>query len=219
MGSHLRLRWLDKALFVSVPLMIAAGATWAYTHLKWPDFALNADPASAEATLVPGGYPLPPGCPVHSGELVVYWGATSTVAPKQSMAVLTMGRDTMLRVDRDPSGKRAIVSSLRLLDVLGHPIATIENNKMWVASGYRETRPDASTLVIYDSEDYEILRLSYLTENAISITATFRHPGMPPVVASNRGLQIGPLGYDPNVCMADGLLTYSSDSGDIAFHL
>jgi hypothetical protein len=78
-----------------------------------------------------------------------------------------------------------------VFDTHGNLSARIRDNEFNVIPGqhsYRE-RPDRSTLVVYDKQGKEMLRVRYLNPAAAQIRGIFACADMPPVTISDTGIK------------------------------
>jgi hypothetical protein len=85
----------------------------------------------------------------------------------------------MLVIDKDDKHNLK-VSILKIFDGRDDIIARIDDDGFWVQNTLRKKRPDQSTLIVYDHNDTEVLKLQYLNERMISIQGVFRHAKIKP---------------------------------------
>jgi hypothetical protein len=124
--------------------------------------------------------------------LKVILGSNLAWATKMPQVILMMSGDKMIEIDRDPSKNQLVVSTLKIFDDRNNIIARVDaDDGFWVENSTRKKRPDASTLVVYDHSDVEVLRMVFLNPSTLSLTGTFRHAGIPkPVVITKDYLDV-----------------------------
>ena len=131
-------------------------------------------------------------CRVPDGALSILIGSNLSWSTRFPHTVLEMGDEQMLVVDKDDK-RNLKVSVLRIFDDRDDIIARIDNDGFWVQNTLRKKRPDPSTLIVYDHNDIQVLKLQYLNEKAISIQGTFRHAKIRPsylIVTSDAVIQM-----------------------------
>jgi hypothetical protein len=67
-------------------------------------------------------------------------------------------------------------------------ITHIDEKGLWVDPSARKTRPDRSTLIVYDHDDAEVLNVKPLNASTISFTGIFRVKGRPPVAVADESI-------------------------------
>lgn len=145
--------------------------------LQWTNYR----EAMGSASLFPANDPMPRGArttQLRPGDLVVSWGTNISQSTKMPHTVLMMGGDPMIVVDRRPKTGDLFVSQLKLFDDRDDIIAKVDKDGFWVAGSARRKRPDPSTLIVFDHNDEEVLRLRLLNRQALLLTGVFRHAGM-----------------------------------------
>ena len=102
-------------------------------------------------------------CLVPKDALIVLWGSNvSWSTERMPHTIIQMGPDRMLTIDRAKDGKSLVVTTLRIFDDRNNIIARIDEDGFWVENSSRKKRPDASTLVVYDHNDTEVLNVKFL---------------------------------------------------------
>ena len=85
------------------------------------------------------------------------------------------GGEKIIELDRTSRGE-LLLSTLKIFDDRNDIIARVDaDDGFWVANSTRTKRPDKSTLVVFDHNDAEVLRLVFLNKNTLSVTGVFRH--------------------------------------------
>jgi hypothetical protein len=82
---------------------------------------------------------------------------------------------------------------LKVFDDRNDSIAHIDEDGFWVQNSVRKKRPDQSTLVVFDHNDTEVLRIHYLNPRAVSVEGIFRHPKISPTfwkIAEDQAVQM-----------------------------
>jgi len=165
---------------VMTPLTIAA--------LRW----VNGRQRLISRTLFAGALPNPPSAPATpDGALLVLWGSNASWSTGMPHTVIQMGQRKVLAITNTPKGKGLLITALEIFDDRGEVIAHIEDNDFWVKDGSRAKRPDASTLVVFDHNNAEVLRVRLLNRTTLSVLGVFRAPGSPVVVLAEDQTAIG----------------------------
>ena len=152
------------------------------TKVDKPVSTPQLDLGSNEGILVPGNAPMPEmvaKCRVPDGALSILIGSNLSWNTRFPHTVLEMGGEQMLVVDKDDK-RNLRVSVLRIFDDRDDIIARIDDDGFWVQNTLRKKRPDPSTLIVYDHNDLQVLKLQYLNEKVISIQGIFRHAKIRP---------------------------------------
>lgn len=129
---------------------------------------------------------LPAGCAnAPSDALIVAWGSNASWSVAMPHTIIQMGGEPMLAVDRE--GERLIVTKLKVTDDRGDAVAVADGEgTFWIKDGSRRSRPNGSTLIVYDYADNEILRLVYANPRTLVVTGVFRKDGSAPLVMSDQ---------------------------------
>lgn len=176
-------------IFISFLTVYALGAV-----IRWTDFK----EAMASKILIPAD-PTPrkfvENLPLNENPVAVLLGSSIAWAMVMPHTIVSMGRKPMLEIDRDQGTTRIVIKTVRIFDDRNDIIARISSDEFWVADSSRWTRPDPSTLVVYDHNDDEVLRVHFLDPLKISVTGIFRYPGIPPVVVTPERVNFGNGNY------------------------
>ncbi len=103
--------------------------------------------------------------------------SVNTVFPH---TVLQMRGEPMIVIDRDPKTKNLPVTTLRIFDDRDDIIARLDQDGFWVQNTSRKKRPDEHTLIVYDHNDQQVLKINFINPQMISIEGVFRHPRAKP---------------------------------------
>ncbi|QAU44191.1 hypothetical protein XH91_01680 [Bradyrhizobium guangzhouense] len=169
-----------------------------------PDLSKN------EGVLVPAEQqmpPLPPHCDLPQGAVAVFLGTDVAWATRFPYVALQAAKDEMLTIEKDPASGEISIATLRIYGADNKVIASIRDGEFWVSGAVRKKRPDASTLIVYDEKDAEVLRVVYLNRRAIVVTGIFRHPDISPrtYVVTREGTKILPgQGEVGGNCLGNG---------------
>src|ERR1700738_5207073 len=136
--------------------------------------------------LTPGRLPTPAIRPdageIPGDALIAFLGSNVAWSNHMPHTILQMGGLPMLTVDKDKKGM--VIKVLRIFDEANEIIARDDEECFWYEHSTRKKRPDRSTLVVYDRRDTEVLRLTLLNRQALSVTGVFRSKGLPSVVVT-----------------------------------
>jgi hypothetical protein len=102
----------------------------------------------------------------------IYFGDYLVVVHGFPNRVLSLAKQDMLTLDRDIAG-HIIIKSLTVFD--GDQLIAKVDGSGWQAESFRKTE-DQSTLIVYNHENDEALRLRYLNPDAIRLFGIFQHP-------------------------------------------
>jgi hypothetical protein len=122
---------------------------------------------------------------------LVFLGSTIAWTTRMPHTIVEMGPDKMLVIDKDKSGDKLVLSALKIFDDSNNAIARIDEHGVWMANSTRIKKLDASTLVVFDRGNIEVLRIAFLNPKALSITGIFRHAGVRTVSITSEYLDIG----------------------------
>jgi hypothetical protein len=105
-----------------------------------------------------------------------------------------MAGDPMIVADRDPATKNLTITTLRIFDDRDDIIARIDQDGFWVKNTNRKKRPDEHTLVVYDHNDDQVLKIQYVNPNVIYVEGVLRSKKMKPryVVISEEEMTLFP---------------------------
>jgi hypothetical protein len=185
---------------IAIPTILAAITIPALVlALQW----LGTLEIQLSTRLFPGNGPTPltPVDDAPANALKVFFGSNLAWATKMPHTILRMMGDPMIQIDRDDSKKELVVSALKIFDDRNNIIARIDKEDgFWVENSTRKKRPDPSTLVVYDHNDTEVLRIVFINPNTLSLTGIFRHPRYPtPVVITPQEMNTGRLRFSETV--------------------
>jgi hypothetical protein len=131
--------------------------------------------------------------PAIADSVALYIGPHTFFLQKFPQDILTIGNRTVLAIDK--IGADISVSKLELFDEAGAVFATVDNqsgtNSFWISPNSKEVRPDRHTLVVYDRNNDEALRVKFINPKVISINGVFRHANSGPVIFQPHYFQIG----------------------------
>jgi hypothetical protein len=134
--------------------------------------------------------PIPARCEAPKGAVLVFLGSNLAFAAKMPSAIIAMGGRDMLAIDMDEH-QRLLIKTLRILDDKNEMIARIEDDEFSVAPSVRHVKPDESTFIVYDQNNVEVLRISYLNIQAVSIRGQFHGENLPPLIIADDKAQLG----------------------------
>jgi hypothetical protein len=130
-----------------------------------------------EVFLFPDTLPTPPlPCKPDDNDLILIYGSNAMWASRFPRIVLIMGHEPMIILNKNERGELRI-DLLRIFDNRGNIIARIDEDGFWIDLSSRKKRPNRSTLVVYDHNDSEVLRVHFLNRQTVSISGIFRKPG------------------------------------------
>ena len=121
--------------------------------------------------------------------LVIFYGDNISFTQKRFQNIIRLGGEVLLQIDREQSTGAIYISVLRVFDDRNDIIAKIDSDGFCVRNTSQKKRPDESTLVVYDHNDYEVLNIRLLNKNAIRLTGIFRRPRLPPIVISSNSVK------------------------------
>jgi hypothetical protein len=177
---------------------------------------LKKELARNEGVLEPGNNFPPRNCKSTDTSLVaLYIGPHTFFLKKFPQSILKIAGRDILSLDK--KGDNIAIKTLNLFDDSGTAFATIdstnEDNHFWVAPNVRKYRPDTHTLVVYDGNAQEALRITFLNEKAISITGVFRYARRPPAIFAPDFFQMGGVSGKGGACSQGAVFS------DTAFNL
>jgi len=199
--------WLWAFVKWPAPFRLAAGALAVpilflglELTLRWVDL----QEARLSATLTPRNVEtplIPATCKVPKGAFMVFMGSNLAIASKMPTTIVQMGGQEMLTVDMS-ARQRLIIKTLRIFDENNDAIARIEDDDVWAAPSARYEKPDPTTFVVYDQNNAELLRISYLNIQAVSVRGQFHGENLPPLVIGDDKVQWGDKTFVDN-CFGD----------------
>lgn len=136
--------------------------------------------------------PVPAGCAarVPPGAMVVFWGGNISWSNTMPRTIIKMHGEPFLVVDKKDD--RLVVTRLTIFDDRGYAVAVADGEGTFeTREGARRSRPDKSTLVVYDYAENEVLRLIYANPTTLVLTGTFRRRGSPTITMSEQQTMIG----------------------------
>jgi hypothetical protein len=166
--SRLRKSWKVAGL-VSVVL----GSLGIIAYYVW-ERLLTSMPVRDYGTLKPSHDPMPDHwCnKIVGNSFRVYFGDYLVVVHGFPNRVLSLANQDMLVLDKDIAGHISI-KSMTVFD--GDRVIAKVDDSGWQADSFKKTE-DQSTLIVYDHNDDEALRLGFLNPNAIRLSGIFQHP-------------------------------------------
>lgn len=167
------------------PIMVGASAMIAGCLLMlgyWfrPE-TVSIDLSKNEGILVPDNQPIPDfaqNSRAPANAIMVVWGTNVSWTTQPDHVLLEMASDPMIAVKRDQKTGNLVVTSLKVFDDRNDRIARIDEDGFWVQNNTFKKRPNEHTLVVYDHNDDEVLRIEFINPRVISVTGIFRHPKM-----------------------------------------
>lgn len=132
-----------------------------------------------EGTLVPGtgtAPTMPSTENLSSGAVAVIYGKNVSINSVFPHTLLRMGNDDIIVIDRDKKSGNIKVLSLRVFDDQYDIIARIDESDFWVKNTNRAKRPDEHTLIVYDHNDEQVLKIELLNPQTLEIQGIFRSP-------------------------------------------
>jgi hypothetical protein len=190
---------------VGVGLVLGSVLTTAYVIKK----ALLDTQGPAYGTLIPANDPMPEHwCNGKVGNRFrVYFGDYLVVINGFPNKVLSIGKEDMLVIDKNKAG-HIIIKSLLVFDG-DRLIAKVDENS-WQVDSFKKTE-NRSTLIVYDHLDDEVLRLSFLNQNAIRLSGIFQHPKSQTKVVTRIGSQLNMPGSQRDTNCFVGNSKYAVD--------
>jgi hypothetical protein len=134
--------------------------------------------------------PVSSNCPIPKGAVAIYLGNTVSVITEFPHVVLRVGQEDVLALDRDASG--GLLISFTAFDDGGSAVGRLKRNVFTaINSASHVERPSASNLIVFDDRDTKVLDVQFLNPQAIKIMGILRHPGVDPIVITEKYLGIG----------------------------
>ncbi len=186
---------------------ISAGSLLLLGYWFRPE-AVTIDLSKNEGILIPSNAPMPElarKCGLPDNALAVFIGSNLAWSTRFPHIVLEMADEQMLVIDKD-GNHNLKVTVLRIFDDRDDIIARIDEDGFWVQNTLRRKRPDQSTLIVYDHNDTEVLKLKYLNPRAISVQGVFRHAKIKPaylVVTPTAAIQMPNSNRIMNSCFGE----------------
>jgi hypothetical protein len=208
--------WIARIAYIIAGFDVAGFVTyWLWAVLKWPSairlvLGVLAGPllllgltviiewvdlqeARLSATLTPRNVEtplIPATCKVPKGAFMIFMGSNLAIAAKMPTTIVRIGGQEMLAIDMS-ANQRLIIKTLRIFDENNDAVARIEDEDVWTAPSVRHEKPDPSTFVVYDQNNAEVLRISYLNIQAVSVRGQFHGENLPPLVIGDDKVQWG----------------------------
>jgi hypothetical protein len=132
--------------------------------------------------------PLPMPTPDNALKVFLGWRGIAWTT-KMPHTILEMAGDKMIEINR--SGDALSVTILRIFDDRSNIIARVDEDGFWVENFTRKKRPDPSTLVVFDHNDKEALRIVFINQTSLYVTGVFHHPRVViPTIVSDEFISI-----------------------------
>jgi hypothetical protein len=182
------------ALMKSPKVIIAAAAAgitllvWVVALIMMRQFGKSqATPESGQSEthgeLLPAKDPTPPNpCgKIPSDAIALFLGNSAVFGNTFPHTVLMVRNENVLSIGKSGPG---MTVSAKVFSRDGRIVAQTIDNEFFINPNnfFRRERPDKSTLVVYDQEDRQVLRVRYLNSSAIRILGIFNFPGISPVI-------------------------------------
>ncbi|MDQ6868635.1 MAG: hypothetical protein M3178_09590 [Pseudomonadota bacterium] len=182
-ATHSELHPIIRALLCSLVLSLAVFLIF---YIK--DDNERKELARNEGILYPANLPRPNSqCPIASDDFALFVGSNVAFGRGIPPTLLLLGGQEIISGGKTPDGGLGL-RILKLFDDRDNIINHIDEKGLWVDPSARKSRPDRSTLVVYDHNDAEVLNVKFLNKNTISIMGVFRVKGRPPVVVTNESI-------------------------------
>jgi len=134
-----------------------------------------------------GGYTQPPGFfSIIGGDCGVSIEADS---PVKHVGFLSVFGKERISIDKGDNG--GIFVNATIYDSKGNLAVRIVKNEFERSPLTFASRPDASTLIVYDQSDLEILYVRYLNKNAVRIRGVVQVPGSLPIYITDDKIKVG----------------------------
>ncbi len=174
--ATLALRAQPFPILAGSSLMIAGALVLlGFMFRPTPDLTAN------EGVLIPSTNPNPKtNCQIPHDAFAVYYGTNVSFAKDFPVTILRMADEPMIVVDKDGDSNNLIIRTLRVFDDRNDIIARMDEDGFWVQNTNRKKRPNQSTLIVYDHNDQEALKIRFLNPKAVLIKGIFRHPKINP---------------------------------------
>jgi hypothetical protein len=165
--------------------------------------------AALEGTLYPDTLPdstiFVPECTIPKDALRIVIGGNLVAATQFPITVLNLrGRNTFT-IDRERDNA-IVIAHLEIFDDRHDTIVSIENNKIWVNPFARKTRPDESTLVVYDHNNNTVLSVRFINRTLLSVVGIFQDYGFAPIIATDKAISFGGTTLHQSCVVGGGLL-------------
>ncbi len=173
---------IGTGLLISGSIIGLVGA-FQMDSIKEPATRDATDLTKNEGILIPANLPtpkLPQGATIPEDGVAVLYGDNVSVNTVFPHTVLQMRGEPMIVIDRDPKTKNLPVTTLRIFDDRDDIIARLDQDGFWVQNTSRKKRPDEHTLIVYDHNDQQVLKINFINPQMISIEGVFRHPRAKP---------------------------------------
>jgi hypothetical protein len=119
--------------------------------------------------------PMPTQCKRIPGAFLIFLGTNVSQAARLPHTIVRINGEVLLSIDVGRFGNSIVLRTLKIVDDRNDVIATMTDGRFWVRETNRKSRPDLSTLVVYDHNDIEVLKIRFLNTHAMSIEGVFRN--------------------------------------------
>lgn len=122
--------------------------------------------------------------------LEIFLGANQVVLKeKPSVTVLSIAGQGLVSVKQAENG---LAVSATVISGDERVVATLTDNKFTVNPNniFRLSRPDKSTLEVFDQFNHKALGVEYLNRKAMRIVGEFRVPGRKPVIVTQEEVKV-----------------------------
>ncbi len=182
--THIELKLIVRLVLSVVTLIVS------YSILDYLKNRIDQrDLARNEGILYPGNLPMPHSrCQIAQNEVALFAGNNVHKGQHFNNTILMIGGEEIIGVEA-AEGPALKLRVLRIFDDHDDIIARVDQNRIWLHPNARKSRPDRSTLIVYDHKDVQVLNLKFLNPRAIAVTGIFRARGMSTVVITDRGIE------------------------------
>ncbi len=126
-----------------------------------------------EGILKPSNDAVPISCGPEFFELAIKAGNNILTSRIYPYNVIVADDRPIVQIDKKEHS--IIIKELRVFDDRQNVVVHIQDNRFWVLRDSRLERPDSSTLVVYDHNDDQVLRIRYSNPHVISLEGIFRN--------------------------------------------
>jgi len=119
--------------------------------------------------------------------MLVILGNSASWGTSFPQTIIRIGNDKMLTMD-EIAGR--ITLSGKFFSRDGKIVAELKDNEFYINPNnyFRKKRPDTHSLVVYDQEGTEILKVRFINPHTIKFTGIIRHPLATVVISETEGL-------------------------------
>jgi len=144
--------------------------------------------ARNEGILYPANLPRPNSqCSIATDDFALFAGSNVVFGQGIPPTLLSLGGQEIISGGMTSDGGLGL-RVLKLYDDRDNILTHIDEKGLWVEPSARKSRPDRSTLIVYDHNDAEALNVRFLNQNTISIMGIFRVKGRSPVVVTDNSI-------------------------------